>query len=164
MKKIIGIVLIAFTFYNFTNTTVSREAFVGHWVWKSQNQTFKVHFYKSYEMLKGDYEMVENVNGIERTIYKSNRIIDKTFNLPFGNAISGNTSDGKIFMGIIKDNVLLGDSIHGIKEGQLKLVLKSSKTIKWEVTPLISYRKKVKKTPENFTIPTDITLTKVLTH
>ena len=161
MKKIIGLFLIMFILFSFSQTNNKHKSFIGHWIWKDQNKTFKVHIYSKYNMLKGDYWLTETINGKEVTIYKSDKVVDSFFDINFGNAIAGNSQDGKTFSGIIKDNVLLGDGIHSIKEGELNFVLLSSKTAKWKINHLIIYGKKRKKEPENFSIPTNIVLTKV---
>lgn len=160
MKKIIGLFLMMFFLFGFSQTNNTHNSFTGYWFWKDQNKTFKVHIYSEYNMLKGDYWLTETINGQEITIYKSDKLVDVFFDINFGNAIAGYSKDGKTFNGIIKDNVLLGDGIHGVKEGELNFVLLGSKRAKWKIKYIKTFDKKRKIEPENFSIPTNIVLIK----
>ncbi len=160
MKKNVIILISLFSLFSFTNYN-KNKSFIGDWVWKEDNKTFKVHLYSQNNMLKGDYSLMKTVEGIETVMYKSNRVIDTVFNISFGYAIAGNSKDGKEFHAIIKDNVLLGDGIHGVKEGALNFTLLSKNKATWKIVPLKTNDKKSKKEPENFSVPIDIVLAKV---
>ena len=170
MKKIIYFLSILFI------TTLSSNAqsrydianltpFVGNWEWVNGNETFKVEIYLSEtNYLEGHYKLVQTDNtGTETTIYKSNKVIDPNTGFRFGPAIFGGSLDGIKFGALIADNVLTGDGIHSRKRGSLGFTIQPISigpiTATWKVTILMGM--KSSDTPTEFTIPTDIVLTKV---
>ncbi len=165
MKLILNILVIGF--FSISNAQVNKNltSIKGNWEWKDNKQTFTVHFFIEGNILKGDYSLKED----DKIIYDSNKLLDKEFNLFFGHSIMLNSNDKKKFTGLIKDNVLLGDGIHTFKYGELLIKYQQKKcdsckeTITWQVNSMIynDYRKKRRKTPNDFSIPKTITLTKV---
>ncbi len=158
IKKIAPLLLIVFILFSFKQDNSKTKPFIGIWYWKNDTIKFNIEIYESFDLLKGNYWLTETKNGNERIIYKSDKIIDNFFDIKYGNAITGNSKDGKFFTGIIKDNTLIDDGIHGIKEGEFWFTLLDSNTAKWKVKNLHSLDKKRKITPSKFTIPTDIIL------
>ena len=135
--------------------------FVGDWVWENDDEIFKVHFYEEGKILKGDYQLSKKDSlGNWKIIYKSNKLINKEFEMYYGHAINGHSDDGKVFNGSIRDNVLLGDEVHTVRNGELMLLKNSENTIIWSVTFIEIYNKSKKlKVPEKFSIPTNTLLT-----
>jgi len=172
MKTIIKIIffLILTNAYSQQSNNSDLEPFAGTWKWQNNNQTFKVHFYINNGYLKGNYELIETtgsgLSSTETLIYKSKILINTDLNFYFGPAISGGSLDGVLFTGYIRDNVLWTDGIHSTKDGIISIdiidnsCLTCPTTAAWKVFSeggiIIEGV-----TPINFTIPTDITLTKV---
>jgi hypothetical protein len=159
MKK-----LLCFLIFITSTTLYSQRnsSFVGNWIWKNNNQVFLVHLYEEGRVLKGDYQLSKKDSlGNQKILYKSNKLINKEFKMYYGHAINGRSNDGKVFNGSIRDNVLLGDKIHTIRNGELTLLKDSENTLIWNVTFIEIYnRRKNLKVPEKFSIPTDIILTR----
>ncbi len=159
MKK-----LLCFLIFITSTTLYSQRnsSFVGNWIWKNNNQVFLVHLYEEGRVLKGDYQLSKKDSlGNQKILYKSNKLINKEFKMYYGHAINGRSNDGKVFNGSIRDNVLLGDKIHTVRNGELTLLKDSENTLIWNVTFIEIYnRRKNLKVPEKFSIPTDIILTR----
>jgi len=148
---------------SFTNINAQRNSyFLGDWFWKEGNKTFTVHFYEEGKILKGDYQLTEEDKlGEKKIIYKSNKLVNKEFDMYFGHAINGSSTDGEIFHGIIKDNVLYGDSIHSVRNGELLIIKNDENTLIWSVTYLEIYNKlRSLKVPNEFSIPINISLSR----
>ena len=172
MKNIINTLLILFiTISSFSQQTPNTDdinhltPFVGNWEWVNGNETFKVEIYLSEtNYLEGHYELVQTDNtGTETVIYKSNKVLNSDIDFYYGPAIFGGSLDGIKFGALIADNVLTGDGIHSRKRGSLGFTIQPISigpiTATWKVTILMGM--KSSDTPTEFTIPTDIVLTKV---
>ena len=142
--------------------------FVGNWEWVNGNETFKVEVYIEDNYLKGHYFLSDINNGIVTTIYKSNKVINENWGFVFGDAIFGGSQDGILYHASIEDNVLLGEGINdykATKQGSLGFTIINDGTngqpitATWEVTILQGL--KLDSYPPEFSIPTDIVLTKV---
>lgn len=165
MKTILYTILTLFISLNSFSQNSNLTPFVGNWEWQNGNETFKVQIFIDGDNLKGHYELVETNNGITTTIYKSNKLINPNIDFYYPYAIFGGSSDGILFGANIEDNVLYGDGIHSTKSGSLAFTIQNPScngcpiTATWKVSILQGL--KSSSTPENFTIPTDIILTKV---
>ena len=170
MKNILYTFLL---FFSLSNLSVAQSdldinnliPFVGNWEWQNGNQTFKVQIFVNDGYLKGHYELVETNGMLVTTIYKSNKLLNPDLNFYFGYAIFGGSHDGIKFGASIDDNVLYGDGFHSTKDGSLDFTIQNPTcngcpiTATWKITVLQGMKSTDE--PENFTIPTDITLTKV---
>lgn len=170
MKNILYTFLLFFSLSSFSQIQSDMDInnltpFVGNWEWQDGNQTFKVQIYVEDNYLKGHYELIETNGMLVTTIYKSNKLLNSEFDFYFGNAIFGGSHDGIKFGASIDDNVLYGDGIHTIKKGSLAFIIQEPTcigcptTATWKVSILQGLKSTAE--PDNFTIPTDITLTKV---
>ncbi|MEM9680478.1 MAG: DUF6705 family protein [Bacteroidota bacterium] len=169
MKTIIEIILLCFTLtvsaqYGPTHLT----PFVGHWEWQNGNQTFKVEIYEENNYLKGHYQLTETNNEVETIIYNSNKLINEELDFYFGEAIFGGSHDGVLFHAYIEDNVQLGQGANeytNTKDGHLAFTIVNNGdngqpvTATWRVREGMGLKSTAN--PPEFSIPTDITLTKV---
>ena len=172
MKKSVLFLLLVFTTaLGFSQDTTNLAPFVGTWQWTEGNQTFTVELYitnKKFlvkdqdKVINGHYEMTSS-NGLGMT-YKSNKLLLPEVNYYYGHAIYGGSVDGILMHGSIDDNVLFnGDGNYVVRRGQLSLRLQDTCngcpiTAKWEVSKPLGL---TIGNPRNFTIPTDLILTKV---
>ncbi len=161
MKRIFLFTLLISTFLSFSQSSSKSNFFIGDWVWKNNNKLFKVHIYTEFNMIKGDYTLYDKRSGNTIVLYKSNKLVNKLFDYYFGPAIVGSVKSNSEFSAAIKDNVLFGDGIHGVREGELIFKILSNNKAKWQVKYLKTNDKKKYLEPYNFIIPTDIILTKV---
>ena len=168
MKPIIKTILIlslTISSYAQSNLDINNlTPFVGNWEWVNGNQTFKVEIFIEDNYLKGHYKLVETNNGVENEIYKSNIPMGGDQGWLFGPVIFGGSYDGILFGANIKDNVLYAEGTHNTKDGDLEFIIQDSCatcpiTATWKISKTLGMRST--KTPENFTIPIDIILTKV---
>lgn len=161
MKTFIYTLFILTTTISFSQNP-NLHPFVGDWQWTEGNQTFTVNIYIDGDILKGDYEMT--TNGSLGLGYKSNRLLIPEINYYYGYAIYAGSHNGIYFSGSITDNVQFGDGVHSVKMGQIKFTIQNNcsgcpTTALWKVSELMGSRHHTE--PENFTIPTDIILTKI---
>lgn len=151
---------------NTASTDSNFVPFIGNWEWQDGNETFKVEIYADGNDLKGHYKLVEtDTNGNETTIYKSNKLLNPSLNFYYGYAIFGGSNDGILFHALIDDNVLLGNGNDNVKLGNLAFTIINNGTngqpitATWKVNILQGL--KSTEEPAEFSIPTDIVLTKV---
>jgi hypothetical protein len=169
MKSIIKIIVLLFFISNYAqqSTDSNLTPFVGNWEWQNGNQTFKVQFTKGVDelvgYLEGDFELIEitgtGLNVTTTIIYKSHRLLNESINLYYVPAISGGSEDGILFTGSIEDNVEASDGIHSTKGGYLSFTIQTDTTATWIVESREGLY--LDTTPQDFSIPTNITLTKV---
>ena len=167
MKTILNIIFLGLTVFT-TAQNPNLSPFVGDWEWQNGNETFKVNIYIDDNDLKGNYQLVEINNGVETIIYDSNKLLNATLNFYYGYAIFGGSHDGVLFFASISDNVLLGqgpNDYKNTKDGYLGFTITNNGTngqpitASWQIKETTGL--KSQETPPTFTIPTDITLTKV---
>lgn len=148
------------------STNSNFTPFIGDWEWQNGDETFRVEVFADGNNLKGHYEMIEtDSTGNETTLYKSNKLLNPSLNFYYGSAMFGGSNDGVLFHALIDDNVLMGDGIHSRKDGSLAFTITNDGTdgqpitATWRVTILQGLKSTSE--PTEFSIPTDILLTKV---
>ena len=139
--------------------------FEGVWTWQDGNKTFTLEVVQKfidgeYEA-EGNYKMEETINGETKLKYKSNRLIGDFNGTQFyDRAFQGSSYDGFLLFALIRDNVLLQEGTHSVKSGRLTMTTLNTtpQTVQWKVKAI--YGTKTSDVPNNFSIPTDIILTK----
>jgi len=162
MKKI-TILLIILLSTQLYSQNKNLTPFVGTWIWQDGNETFTVELYVEDNSIKGHYKLEENNNGVLTTIYNSNRLLNQEHNFYYGYAIYGFSKNGDLLYGHVDDNVLYGPG-YDTKIGNLAFTIVNDgfdgqpMTATWVIRPNIGM--KSTNEPDNFNIPTNITLTK----
>lgn len=160
MKNLIILIIVLFSCNCFYSQNIN-DPFVGIWEWQNGNQTFRVElFIDEDEDIGGHYKLTENVNGIEVTIYNSDKPLG--FGLTWGRTIYGG-SDGTILEAGIDDNTI-PRPIYGTLSGHLTMEIQpiagiGQVTATWKVVKMRGL--KFDNDNREFNIPTDIVLTKV---
>lgn len=145
---------------------LSYEPFIGTWEHVDGNRIFRVIIYEDEQNLKGDYELVESVNGIETIIYESNYYVPRldAYN---GHAIFGGTTSMTRMGGRIEDNTIedgnpeTGSFLTGslVINIEPRTCLSCPLTASWKVEKNGGMYWSTQ--PTSFNIPTDIIITKV---
>jgi hypothetical protein len=139
--------------------------FEGTWTWQDGNKMFTVDVVQKLidgeYVAEGNYKMEEIINGVTTLKYKSDRLIGDFNGTQFyDSAFHGRSHDGILSSSLIRDNVLLQEGTHSVKSGSLSMTILNTtpQTIQWKVKAI--YGTKTSDVPNNFSIPTDIILTK----
>lgn len=144
--------------------------FIGTWKNVTGNKTFKVILFKKEDVdylegyflddIQGHYEMIENEGQPNETVlYKSNRIVG-TSGIAYPALIQGGSCSGIGFGGWITDNARADSKT---KSGRLQITINNSTnppTAQWKVSKVGKGMTITGVTVTDFTIPTDIILTK----
>lgn len=167
MKEIIKIILIFIPLVGVAQQEITSPdvvPFEGSWEASfDQNKTFRLILWGEGNAIKGNYEIdVLNNNGNVQDTYKSNVTIPDT-SKEFPPTIYGGTNNNTFASGTLDDNTInaeQGFSARKIKWGRFSLEIQSSNptTAKWEVERPSGLR--LNSEPPNYSIPTDIVLTK----
>jgi hypothetical protein len=105
--------------------------------------------------------MEETINGVTTLKYKSNYLYGDYNGVEFyDTGFYGHSNDGIIMYGSIDDTVLFQKGTHIKKWGKLTITILNTtpQTVKWKVKA--KYGMRTTAEPKDFTIPTDIILTK----
>ena len=163
MKTIKNILLILLVLLSAAlNAQQVTNIFPGTWQYDNGSQRFIVKIWQEGNRYRGHYKMVELNAGIEgNTIYNSRMSVGNgQFYPPF--TISGTVNNSKL-SGFIYDNTIVG--YDDTKPGQLILEYQffpgcqnCNVTASWKVIPAESLGSE---SSFQFSVPTDITLTKV---
>ncbi|WP_046756594.1 hypothetical protein [Kordia jejudonensis] len=146
---------------------LQQNPFIGTWEWQNGNRIFRVFLFNQNSTTKGHFEMIEVNNGVETTIYKSNKPYNTQTPQNWHPVISGgyyeNSFDGRIMDNSLNyeapqwDGFTLWHSRLRMKILQANNCIGCSTTASWKVA--YSDLTPSNKLPLN--IPTDIVLTKV---
>ena len=167
MKTIIYSILFVLISINTLAQNENISPFIGTWEWQEDNKRFIVEIYYKYgNALEGNFKMEETTaNGLTSVIYTSNKLIGTIGEVNYYNhGFSGHSENGVFLWGTIVDRVLCGDGFHTPKMGSLGLTIQSScstcpTTATWVIEG--TYGLHLESEPDEFTIPTDIILTKI---
>lgn len=166
MKTIVKIAILFFCLNGFGQLThIDIIPFEGTWEAQfGQNKVFRLILWGEGDVIKGDYEIDQlDSNGNVLETYESNFTL-KNSTKKIGSVIYGGVNSNTYAYGTIDDNTIdaeQGFSSRKIKWGGFSLIIQSFNptTAKWKVKrpPGIILSTE----PENYSIPTDIVLTKV---
>ncbi|WP_299130328.1 DUF6705 family protein [uncultured Winogradskyella sp.] len=141
--------------------------FIGTWEYQEGNQIFRVTIYEDNLHLKGDYWLIEVINGAETILYESDYYAPGT-DFHWGYTIFGGSNDGNLMGAKIDDNSIgyeNGVASRKRKRGSLSLTIQQQSclncpvTAEWKVTELQGL--KITGESENYNIPKDIIMTKM---
>jgi len=171
MKTTIYTVLIALFFSCKAQQIVAQNnsnhiPFIGTWEHQDGNDIFRVTIWEDGDDLKGDYWFIEINNGVETIVCESNYNIPNT-DVYNGYVFFGGSTNGTKMGGKIDDNTInCQDGIEARKRifGNVSLTIQSGClgcpiTAEWKVKRLSGIR--IQGNPTEFSIPTDIIMTKV---
>lgn len=171
IKRLIKIIIVILLISNsLSGQTTDQKAFIGDWVWQNGNKTFIVKLFTEQDNngeyhIEGDFRMEENNNGNIITTYTSEKLLGilNGVNQYDKSSIYGNVYTSGKFGGSVRDNILAGDGFHITKRGHITITIQNSCSTcpikaKWKVKEV--YGARTTSVPKDFSIPTDIILTK----
>ena len=165
-------------FYSFISTMISlstlstnaQNIFLGTWEHQNGNEVFRIVLWEDpldNNSIKGHYKMVQIENGLETIIYSSNKNEHIGINeakLPF--VIYG-SANNQTLIGLFYDNTIDSNQYHFLKKGSLHLEILTNSgglnptiTAHWKVERK-SYQGLIINEAPEFSVPTDIILTKI---
>jgi len=159
--------VISFTMFSQTLVGPNHQPFIGTWEHVNGNEIFRVFIWADDGNLKGNYEMVEVVNGNEIIIYESNFIFPNA-NVRNPHAIFGGSLDG-VKMGARIEDWFVDDGnpeTGSYNWGSMTLTIQQSScgtcpvTARWIVEDKPSGIRLTSQ-PLIFNLPLDLILTKV---
>jgi hypothetical protein len=171
MKTFIYTILTLTLFlFNPTNVLAQDEdytPFIGTWEWQNGNEVFRVNLFEETDLgLVGHYEMVQQNNGFETVVFTSKRFVDGNEVWP-PYVISGRTGISA-FAGTIRDNTVNAQLYDSEKRGKLVIVILTDSgglnptiTASWKVERKSYQSGLTDDEAPDFSVPTDIILTKV---
>ncbi len=146
----------------------AQNIFLGTWEHQEGNQVFRVTLWEDNNNILGHYKMINVENGMETIIYSSNKnehIGNNEAKLPF--VIYG-SANNQLLIALFYDNTVNANQYHFQKKGSLTIEILTNPgglnptiTAHWKVERK-SYQSGLadNEAPE-FSVPTDIVLTKV---
>jgi hypothetical protein len=133
---------------------------LGHWQWVNGNTTFKVELFLIADgSIEGHYSLIETTNGLQTTIYSSNKDFGNGYF--WGPCIYGSNTTS--FKGIVTDNTINYPGYSHI-DGNLQIeIIPSSGLGSIQAKWTVKYKSGLRLNTDlrEFNIPTDIILTKV---
>ena len=160
--------ILAFSFA--TNHLNAQAIFVGTWEHQSGNEIFRVILQSSLDgnQIRGHYEKVVVNNGIETFIYCSDKEKFQVRNTGWLPYVIRTTGNNQSIGGSFTDNTVDQSLYHPLKHGHITLDILSNSggfnptlTMRWFVERKSYAGLKTTSQAPNFSVPTNIILTKV---